>query len=447
MEKLSLSSKFSIKNVLRQCASPILMMLFISIYGVVDGIFISQFDGPDAFAGINLIFPIVFIVGGTGFMFGSGGSALTSKLLGEGKRDDANKVFSMMIYFAFTLGVALSMILFPFIDDLVIAMSKLSDTTTQLMIDKATLYGRILICSQPFYIVGTLFQNFFVVDERQGVGFAFTIAAGLTNIVFDALFIGVFKWGVAGAAIATMMGHLINCFGPIIYFLKKKDNLITLVLTRFDFKIIGKCSFNGLSDFIFNISANIIGIVYNIQLLKYIGQVGVSAYGVLMYVSFICISIFIGITMGMAPVIGYNFGAKNHEELKRVIKNTFLIILGFSLVLFGLSFGCARPLARLFSDNKEIAELSEFAMRIYCVSLLVAGFNIFITGMFTALNDGLTSGLISLVRSLISQIIFVFTLPLLFGELGIWISVIAAECFSFVVSIVLFITNKKRFCY
>ena len=183
MQKLTLASHYTIKNILRQCLAPISMMLFISIYGVVDGIFISQFDGPDAFAGINLIFPIVFIVGGTGFMFGSGGSALTSKLLGEGKRDDANKVFSMMIYFAFIVGVVLSTIFFPFIDDLVIALSKLSETTTPLMIEKATLYGRILICSQPFYIVGTLFQNFFVVDEKQKVGFYFTIAAGVTNMV------------------------------------------------------------------------------------------------------------------------------------------------------------------------------------------------------------------------------------------------------------------------
>ena len=256
-----------------------------------------------------------------------------------------------------------------------------------------------------------------------------------------------FKWGVAGAAIATMMGHLINCFGPIIYFVKRKDNLITLVKTKLDFKIIGKCSFNGLSDFIFNISANVIGTVYNIQLLKYIGQIGVSAYGVLMYVSFICISIFIGIIMGMAPVIGFNFGAKNHDELKTVIKNSFIVIASFAVTMFILSFGLAKPLALIFTSDDATASLSEYAMRIYSISLLIAGFNIFITGMFTALNDGLTSGFLSLVRSFISQILFVFVLPLLLGELGIWLSVIAAEGFSFIVAMILFFANKKKFRY
>lgn len=447
MTRLNLGSHYTIKNILKQCASPILMMLFISIYGVVDGLFIANFDGSNAFAGVNLIYPVICIVGGTGFMFGSGGSALTSKLLGEKKNLEANKVFSMMIYFGFFVGAILSVITFHFIDDLVVALAKISTTSTPEMIEKATLYGRVLIMSQPLFIVGNIFQNFFVVDEKQGVGFIFTIGAGCTNIVFDFLFIAVFKWGVVGAAIATMMGHLVQSLGPILYFVLKKDHLIKLVRTNFDFKIIGQCSFNGLSDFIFNISANIIGIVYNIQLLRYIGQAGVEANGLIMYISFIFISIFIGITMGIAPVIGYNYGAKNKEELHFVIKNCFIIISAFSLGMTIIAELLTNPLTIIFIKNPETIEMAEFAFRLFAITFLFMGFSIFLTGMFTALNNGVVSGILSLFRSFIFQIIFIIVFPLFLDSVGIWLAAIFTETASIIFAFVLYFANKKKYGY
>lgn len=447
MENLSLSSHFTFKNMFKQCWSPVLMLLFTSIYGIVDGIFIANFDGPNAFAGVNLIFPIIMIVGGLGFMFGSGGSALAGKLLGEKNRDDACRVFTMMIMVGFALGCIVAAIFFSFVDEITKALADLSQDSTPEMIDKAILYGRILICGQPLFITQNLFQNFFVVDEKPNYGFRFTLAAGLTNMVFDALFIAAFKWGVAGAAAATIMGYAVGSAGPIVYFMFHQNDVITLKKTNIDLKKVGKCCFNGLSDFIFNISASIVGIVYNIQLLKYIGQDGVAAQGVVMYVSFICISIFIGISIGMAPIISYNYGAKNHEELKNVVVKLLMVIAAISTIMAVVGAGLSYPLACLFSREEDLIEMSTKAMTLYSISYIFSGFCILFVSMFTALNDGLVSGLISLFRSLISQIVFVFILPIFFGADGIWVSIIISELTSFIFALIFYFANRKKYHY
>ena len=444
-EPLTLASHYTCPNILRQCLSPIMMMLFSSIYGIVDGIFISVFDGPDAFAGVNLIFPLVMIVGGLAFMFSSGGAALTSKFLGEKKNDEANRTFSMMIYFSFIVGIIFAVIGFFFVEIIVKALASNSSDSTPLMIEKATIYGRIMILGQPIFMMQDIFKNFLIVDEKPKIGFLFTFIAGITNIVMDAILVGIFKLGVIGAAAGTIIGYLAGAFSPIIYFLKGKNHLIHLVKTKFDFKIIGKCSFNGVSDFIFNISSCIIGTLFNIQCLRYIGQSGVTAYGVIMYVSFIFISIFIGFVIGMAPVIGYNFGAKNKNELNFVIKNILMIFGIISIIMTVIGIVFSKPLAMLFCHEEELIKLSQHVMIIYSFSYLFAGFGIFITGMFTALNNGLVSGIISIFRSLIFPILFLFTIPLIFNAEGIWISIVIAEMSSGILSFFFLIKYRKEY--
>ena len=444
-EKLTLGSHYTIKNIFRQCLAPVMSMFFVSIYSIVDGVFISAFDGPDAFAGIKLIFSIIMIIGGLGFMFSSGGSALASKFLGEKNNKDANRTFSMMVYFSFLVGLIFAIGLFFFIDPIVKSMAKIANDSTPLMIEKAVIYGQILILGQPIFIVQDILKNFLIVDEKPHLGFVFTLAAGLTNIVLDALFVGLFKWGVIGAAIATILGYVAGSVGPIVYFKVNKNNLITLVKTNFDFKIIGKSAFNGLSDFIFNISANIIGILFNIQLLKYIGQSGVTAYGVIMYISFIFISIFVGLIIGVAPIIGYNYGAKNKNELSFVIRNMLLIYGILSILMTVSNIALSKPLAMLFCHEDALINLTNKAIIIYSFSYLFAGFGIFITGMFTALNNGLVSGIISLFRSFVFPILFLFVLPLFLGEDGIWISIILAEASSFITAISFFLKHRNEY--
>lgn len=446
--RVSLSSHFTFRNIFRQVLTPILMMVFISLYGIVDGVFIANFDSQEAFAGVNLIFPLIMIVGGLGFMFGSGGSALASKLLGEKNRDEANKVFTMIVIVTFCVGLIASIGGFFLVEPFAIAMSKITTDCTQEMIDKAIIYGRVLMCGQSLYMIQNLFQNFFVVDEKQNLCFFFTLGAGITNMVFDALFIAVFKWGVVGAAIATIMGFCVASIGPIIYFLTHKNGVITFVKTKINWKHIGKSCTNGVSDFIFNISSSTVAVLYNIQLLKYFGENGVSAYGAVMYISFIFVAVFIGYSIGIGPVIGYNYGAKNHDELHNVIsKSSMLIgIASFIMLLAGGVF--AEPLAKLFLDgDPEVMKLCAKAMRIYSVSFIMSGFSIFITSMFTSLNNGLISGLISILRTLVYQIIAVFLLPPIFGGNGILWAVVVAEALALVTAIICVFISKKKYQY
>lgn len=446
--KVSLSSHFTYKNIFRQVLMPILMLVFVSLYGMVDGLFISNFDEEAAFAGVNLIYPIIMVVGGLGFMFGSGGSALAGKLLGEKKNEEAKQVFTMIIIVTFLVGVVASIGGFFLIKPVAYALGSIKEGTTQKMIDYAILYGRVLMCGQTIFMLQNVFQNFFVVAERQNVSFYFTLGAGVTNIIADAVLVALCGFGVVGAAIGTMLGFLVASVGPIIYFIVKKNGLLTFVKTKIRGGVIFKSCTNGVSDFIFNISASVVGILFNIQLLKYFSEAGVSAYGAIMYISFIFIAIFIGYSIGISPVISYNYGAQNHKELKNVIYKSFIIFIVISLTMLILGISLARPLALAFlNGNDELINLTTKAMMIYSISFLMCGFSIFLTSTFTALNNGLISGVISLFRTLLFQVATVFILPLIFGGDGIWWAPVLSEALSIALALVLFFINKKKYHY
>lgn len=447
-QAIQLSDHFTYKKILRFTIAPILMLLFTSIYGMVDGLCVSNFAGLNAYAGLNLIYPATMIIGGIGFMFGAGGSALSSKKLGEKDQYGANQVFSNMLSWALVIGVILSVIGFFTVKPIVYFLANLSKDNNPEMISEAINYGKILMLGQFGFILQMFFQDYFIVNETPGKGFLFTFAGGMTNIVGDLLLVGVFKCGVIGAAIATVCGFLVAGVGPIIYFIINKNTKINIIKCKNDIKAILQGLLNGLSEFVGNIALSICGIIFNALLLKYLGSSGVIAYGTINYVLLTFIGIYIGLSIGTAPIVGYNYGAKNYDELHNITKKSLVIVVITGLIMLALSEALAYPIALIFSNNdQEIINLTVHAMRIYSIAYVFCGISMFLSSFFTGLNNGPLSALISLLRIAIFQIGMAFLLSFLFEGEGIWWAIPVAEFLSAIFSITLLLINKKKYKY
>lgn len=441
--KIKLSDHFTYSKLLRFVFPSIIMMVFTSIYGVVDGLFVSNFAGKTAFASINLVMPFVMILGGIGFMIGTGGTALVSKVLGEGKKEKANEIFTMMIIFTLLLGALLSVIG-------VISMpwvSKFLGATEEMMAD-CVLYGRIVTGFTVAFMLQNVFQSFLIAAEKPKLGLLATVLAGITNMSLDAIFIIVFKWGVAGAAIATGLSQCVGGIFPLIYFLRKNSSLLRLTKTKLEIKPILNACGNGSSELMSNISSSVVSMIYNFQLMKYVGEDGVSAYGVLMYVQFIFVAIYIGYAIGCAPITGYHFGAQNHNELKNMLRKSSFLSAVSGVVLTILAIALSSPLAKLFVGyDEELYELTRHAFRLFAYSFLLAGFNIFTSSFFTALNNGAVSAAISFMRTLIFQTSSVLILPIFLGVDGIWWAITVAEFFAFILSLIFLFAKRKKYNY
>lgn len=444
---IHLNEHFNYKKLLKSVLPTMLMMIFTSIYSIVDGIFVSNCVGNSAFAGLNLFFPVLMIIGAIGFMLGAGGSALASMKLGQKDNENANKVFTMIIYFTIILGFIISIIVFIFIEPLTIALGSVGGVVaSQEMIDNAMIYGRILICFEVVFMLENVFQSFFVVAEKATLGFFVVLIAGITNMLLDALFMAVFDFGIAGAAFATGISQTIGAIIPIVYFSKKNKSLLLLTKTNLDFKILLKSSINGSSELLTNIAMNFVSIIFNLQLLKYIGENGVSAYGIIMYVSFVFCAIFIGYTIGIAPIVGYNYGAKNYNELRNVLNKSLILIGIFNIVMVILMEALAGVFSVIFAHgNQELIDITVRGCRLYGLCFLFTGFNIFASSFFTGLNNGLVSAIISFVRTLILETTCVIVLPLLLGLDGIWLSMVLAEFLSVTVVAICFLSTAKKY--
>ena len=447
--QIRLGDHFTYGKLLRFTLSPMLMMLFTSIYWIVDGFFISNYIGTSEFAGVNLIFPVVMSVACLGFMFGAGGSALVAKRLGEGDVEKANKTFSLITYSTFVIGIIASVSIFFLVRPIAYAFASINAVeTTQEMIDAAELYGRIMIGGVFIYIMQVFFHPFFSVNETNFHGFLFTLISGLTNMLLDYLLIGVLDFGVVGAASASLTGMFISSVGPIIYFRFRKNNLIRLGKPNFQIKDILKSATNGVSEFVSNVSGSIVTIVFNIQLLKYIGENGVSAYGIIAYVCFVFFAIFIGYSMGSAPIISYNYGAKNTEELTNVLRRSLILMSIFGLAMTVLGILLSEPFTYVFANqNPELNALTSRAMKIYSVCYILVGFSMFGSSFFTALNNGVISAIISFCRTLVFQLGAVFIFPLFMGVDGIWVSIIFAELGSMIMTLIFMYTKRKKYGY
>ncbi len=443
--KIQLSDHFSYKKLLRFTLPSIVMMVFSSIYGVVDGFFVSNFAGVAEFKAVNLIMPFLMLLGAIGFMFGSGGSALVAKTLGEGDRKKANGIFSFVTYTSIITGVVFAIFGIIFIEPIAILLG------AGAMLENCVIYGTIILLALPFFMLQMEFQSFFVTAEKPQTGLYVTIGAGVTNMVLDALFIGVFRWGIVGAAVATGLSQVVGGLVPIIYFLRKKNNsLLRLEKPTLDFKALLKVCTNGSSELMTNVSLSVINMLFNFQLLKYAGEEGdgIAANGVLMYVGFIFISIFIGYSIGIAPIVGYHYGAKNTDELKGLRKKSMLIILVFAISMFLLGEGLAEPLSRAYVGHSEkILEMTIHAFRLYSFSFLIVGFNIFGSAFFTALNNGLVSAILSFLRLFLFQAITVLVMPLFMDLDGIWISSTASELMAIITTFAFLIAMRKKYDY
>ncbi len=440
---IRLSDHFTFGKLMRFTLPSIIMVVFTSIYSIVDGFFVSNFVGKTAFAAVNFAMPLLMILGCVGFMFGTGGSALISKFLGEGKSEKANETFSFVVYAAAASGTLLAVLGEIFVSPILSLMGAEGE-----LLEQATLYSRIYLIGLPFYVLQFEFQCLFVTAEKPKIGLFVTLASGFANMILDAVLVMVFEWKVAGAAVATVVSMLVGGIIPLFYFGRKNRSLLKLTRCGFDKSVLFKTCTNGSSEFLSNVSTSLVSMLYNLQLMKYAGEDGVSAYGVLMYVAMIFQAIFIGYSVGAAPVVGYNFGAQNKEELRNVLRRSLVIIGIAAFLMFGAGELLSRPLAMLFVGyDAALMEMTDHAFRIFSFSFLMCGFTIYTSSFFTALNDGLISALVSILRTLVFQVICVIVFPLIWKLDGIWISIVAAEVMAIVFSFVFLKIKRGKYGY
>ena len=442
--RIQLSDHFTYGKLIRFTIPSIAMMIFTSIYGVVDGFFISNFAGKTPFSAVNLIMPFLMIVATVGFMSVSC-TAIVAKTFGEGNKEKANKYFSLFVYVAFALGVIFAILGIVFIRPI----SALLGAEGELL-KNCVVYAQIILAALPFYVLQLLFQSFFAAAEKPQLGLAVTVSAGVTNIVLDAVLVILLpqEYKLAGAAIATAMSQFVGGVIPLFYFFRKNNSILRLGKTTFDGKAILKACTNGSSEFMSNVSMSIVGMLYNIQLLKYAEENGVAAYGVMMYVSMIFSAAFIGYSIGVAPVISYHNGAQNHKESKGLLRQSLTMIGFFGIGMVVVAELAALPLAKIFVGyDAELMTLTVSGFKIFALSFVFMGFAIFSSGFFTALNDGLTSALISFLRTLVFQIAAVLLLPLIWEINGVWISIVVAEVMAVAISAVFLVVKRKKYHY
>lgn len=440
---IQLSEHFSYKKILRFTLPSIIMMVFSSIYSVVDGLFVSNFAGKTPFAALNLIYPYIMILGTVGLMFGTGGCALVSKIMGEGDRPRALRVFSMIVYASIICGVVLTIVGLVTLRPMAALMGAEGE-----MLEYCVQYGRILVFAMVPFVLQMEFQCFFVAAERPQLGLFITLAAGITNIVLDAVFVGVLGGGLVGAALATALSQLVGGALPLVYFFSPNKSALRLGRPCFELGLLGKTCTNGASELMSNISMSLVNMLYNVQLMKYAGEDGVAAYGVLMYVNFAFVAAFLGYSIGSAPIASYHYGAQNHGELKNVLKKSLVIIGAFSGAMILAGEVLAYPLSSLFVGYDEtLFQMTLRGFRIFSLSYIFNGVAIYTSSFFTALNNGLLSAALSFMRTLLFQIVAILTLPLLFGLDGIWSSNVIAEILAFGLAIILLLTNRKRYQY
>ena len=441
--KIQLSDSFDYKKLLRFTFPSIIMMVFTSIYGVVDGFFVSNFVGKTPFAAVNFIMPFLMILGTVGFMFGTGGSALIAITMGAGDKERAKRLFSLFIYVSAICGILIGALGIVVIRPVAAWLGAEGE-----LLDNCVVYGRIILAVLPALILQYEFQSFFITAEKPKLGLAVTVAAGVANMGLDAVFVGMLRWGLVGAAAATAISQSVGGIIPLVYFGRPNTSLLRLTRTKFDGRALLKACANGSSELMSNISMSVVGMLYNIQLMKYAGEDGVAAYGVLMYVNMIFLAAFIGYSVGVAPVVGDHYGAGNHEELKGLLKKSLVLIGIFSVGMVVLAEGLARPLALIFVGyDPELLDMTLRGFLVYSFSFLFAGLAIYGSSFFTALGNGLVSALISFLRTLVFQVAAVLIFPLIWGLDGIWFSIVAAELVAALVTVAFLVGKRKKYHY
>lgn len=443
IQQIQLSDHFTYPRLLRFTGPSMVMMVFTSIYSVVDGFFVSNYVGKTPFAALNLIYPFIMILGALGFMVGTGGSTIVARTLGEGRPEQASRSFSMLIWATIAGGLALTLLGLPMLRPISRWMGAEGE-----MLEGCVLYGSILLASLIPFMLQNVFQSFLITAERPKLGLAVMVAAGITNMVLDYFFVALFRWGLAGAAAATAASQAMGGLIPLFYFLRGGNPVLRLLPTRPEPQVLLATFANGSSELMTNVSFSLVNILFNFQLMSLAGEDGVAAYGVIMYVNFVFLAIFIGYSIGSAPIVSYHYGAENVEELRGLLRKSVLLTALAGVAMAVLSEVVARPLTAVFVGyDPELLELTCRGFQLYAISFLFAGFNIFGSAFFTALGDGLTSALISFLRTLLFQVASVLLLPLALGTDGIWLSVAVAELAALLVTAGLLAVNRSKYQY
>lgn len=440
---IQLSDHFTYSRLFRFTLPSIVMLIFSSLYGVVDGFFVSNFVGKEAFTAVNFIMPFLMILGAIGFLFGTGGGALIARTMGEGNPELANRQFSLVVYVSLGIGVILTVLGFWLLRPVASFLG-----AEGVLLEDCVRYGRVILLANPAYILQYEFQCLFATAQKPKLGLYVTVASGLTNMVLDALFVAVFPWGLEGAAAATALSQCVGGLLPLLYFGRKNSSRLRLTRTQWMGRALLKVCGNGSSELLSNISMSLVSMLYNVQLLRYAGQDGVASYGVLMYVMLVFQSIFIGYSIGVAPVVSYQYGAKNSVELRGLRQKSLRVIGAAAVLMFAVALLSAEPLSRIFVGyDVALLDLTLHAFSIYSFSFLFAGFSIFASAFFTALNDGLTSAVISFVRTLVFQVVCVLVFPLIWGVDGIWLAIVGAEMLAVAVSAGFLVIKRKKYGY
>lgn len=441
--KIQLSDHFTCSKLLRLTLPSIVMMVFTSIYGVVDGFFVSNYVGKTPFTAVNFIYPVLMILGCAGFMFGTGGGALIARTMGEGRPEQANRLFSLIVYVSAACGVVLEALGLALIRPVAVALGAQGQ-----LLEDSVVYARVILLALPAFILQYAFQCLFATAEKPTLGLWITVAAGCTNMALDALFVAVLRWGLVGAAAATAASQLVGGVIPLIYFSRPNSSLLRLGRTRFDGRVLARVCSNGSSELMSSISMSVVSMLFNAQLLRYAGEDGVAAYGVLMYVSLVFAAVFIGYSVGVAPVVGYHYGAQNHAELRGLRRRSLGVVAVFSAAMFAAALLLARPLSLLFVGyDQELLALTIRAFSIFAFSFLFSGFAIFGSSFFTALNNGPVSAAISFLRTLVFQAAAVLVFPLVWEVDGIWLSIVAAEALAAAVTAAFLWGLRKKYQY
>lgn len=440
---IKLSDHFSFKRLIGFVLPSIVMMVFTSVYGVVDGLFVSNYAGKTAFAAVNLIYPFIMILGAVGFMIGTGGTAIVAKTLGEGDKKRANSYFSLLVYTTIVLGVVCAAAGIITIKKVALLLGAEGE-----MVSYCVSYGRIILAALPSFMLQNIFQSFFVSAEKPQLGLCVTVGAGVTNIVLDFLLVGVLRWGIYGAAIATAISQCVGGLVPLVYFILPNSSVLRLTKTRLEGRILFKTCTNGMSELLGNVSMSLVSMLYNFKLITIAGEDGIAAYGVIMYLQFIFVSIFIGYAIGSAPIISYNYGAGNERELKGVFKKSLVIIGAVGIGMVTISVLLAGKLSAVFVGyDKALYEMTHRGFMLFSIAYLPCGVSIFASSFFTALNNGVVSAVISVLRMVVFQVASVMLLPYVLGLDGVWLSSPVAEFLSAAVSAVFFVMMRKRYKY
>lgn len=443
--RIQLSDHFTYKKLLTFVAPSIIMMVFTSVYSVVDGLFVANFAGSDAVAAINYIYPLFMVFGSIGFMLGAGGSALVSKTLGEGDKIKANKYFSMLVYITFGIGVFIAVMGQFAVPSVVKLICRAEEG--EKVYEYCERYGRILLATQPFFILQNIFQSFFVTAEKPRLGLIATASAGVLNMILDAVFVVGFGWGLTGAAVATAASEVFGGVFPLVYFFSKNNSLLRLTKTKFYPKAFVKSCTNGSSEFLSNVSSALVVILYNYQISKLVGNNGVAAYGSIMYIAMIFFAIFMGYSVGCAPLMGFNYGAQNKREMRNLYKKSLIIMAVTGIAMFAASEALAGPFIKIFGYEKELYEMTLRGFRIYAFIFLIVGINVYTSSLFTSLNNGLISAIMSFLRTIVFQISAVMVLPIIMGLDGVWTASLFADGAALIVAVIFQTVYRTRYGY